>query len=87
MAGNIATPDGAQALIDAGADCIKIGIGPGTICTTRMIAGVGMPQFSAVLEASEVCRKAGIPCIADGGIKYSGDIAKAIAAGADAVMI
>jgi IMP dehydrogenase len=87
IAGNVATPDGAKALIDAGADCIKIGIGPGTICTTRMVAGVGMPQFSAVMEASEVCRKAGIPCIADGGIKYSGDIAKALAAGATAVMI
>tara|TARA_R110000787_G_scaffold23762_3_gene67623 strand:- start:19269 stop:20753 length:1485 start_codon:yes stop_codon:yes gene_type:complete len=87
IAGNVATPDGAKALIDAGADCIKIGIGPGTICTTRMVAGVGMPQFSAVMEASEACRKAGIPCIADGGIKYSGDIAKALAAGATAVMI
>ena len=87
IAGNVATPDGAKALIDAGADCIKIGIGPGTICTTRMVAGIGMPQFSAVMEASEVCRKAGIPCIADGGIKYSGDIAKALAAGATAVMI
>ncbi len=87
IAGNVATPDGAKALIDAGADCIKIGIGPGTICTTRMVAGVGMPQFSAVMEASEECRKAGIPCIADGGIKYSGDIAKALAAGATAVMI
>lgn len=87
VAGNVATPSGAQALIDAGADCVKIGIGPGTICTTRMVAGVGMPQFTAVLEASEVCRKAGIPCIADGGIKFSGDIAKALAAGANAVMI
>jgi len=87
IAGNVATPDGAKALIDAGADCIKIGIGPGTICTTRMVAGVGMPQFSAVMEASEACRKAGIPCIADGGIKYSGDIAKALAAGATSVMI
>lgn len=87
VAGNIATPDGAKALIDAGADCVKIGIGPGTICTTRMVAGVGMPQFSAVLESAEACRDAGIPCIADGGIKYSGDISKAIAAGADAVMI
>ena len=87
VAGNVATPDGAKALIDAGADCVKVGIGPGTICTTRMVAGVGMPQFSAVMEASEVCHKAGVPCIADGGIKYSGDIAKAIAAGADAVMI
>ena len=87
LAGNIATADGAKALIDAGADSVKVGIGPGTICTTRMIAGVGMPQFSAVLEAAEVCKKASIPMVADGGIKYSGDIAKAIAAGADCVMI
>ena len=87
MAGNIATAEGAQALIDAGADAVKVGIGPGTICTTRIVAGVGVPQLTAVLEASEVCRKAGIPVIADGGIKYSGDIAKAIAAGADCVMI
>jgi IMP dehydrogenase len=87
LAGNIATADGAKALIDAGADSVKVGIGPGTICTTRMIAGVGMPQFSAVFEAAEICKKAGIPVVADGGIKYSGDIAKAIAAGADCVMI
>ena len=87
MAGNIATGDGAKALIDAGADAVKVGIGPGTICTTRMVAGVGMPQLSAVMESAEVCRKAGVPVIADGGIKYSGDIAKAIAAGADACMI
>lgn len=87
MAGNIATAEGAQALIDAGADAIKVGIGPGTICTTRVVAGVGVPQLTAILEASEVCRKAGIPLIADGGVKYSGDIAKAIAAGADCVMI
>ena len=87
VAGNIATPDGAKALIDAGADCVKVGIGPGTICTTRMIAGVGMPQLSAILEVTEECRKQGIPVIADGGIKYSGDLAKAIAAGADCVMI
>ena len=87
LAGNIATADGAKALIDAGADSVKVGIGPGTICTTRMIAGVGMPQFTAVMEAASVCNKAGIPVIADGGIKYSGDIAKAIAAGADCVMI
>lgn len=87
VAGNVATGDGAKALIDAGADAVKVGIGPGTICTTRMVAGVGMPQFSAVLEASEVCRKEDIPVIADGGIKYSGDIAKAIAAGADCAMI
>jgi IMP dehydrogenase len=87
IAGNVATADGARALIDAGADSVKVGIGPGTICTTRMVAGVGMPQFTAVLEAAEVCAKAGIPVIADGGIKYSGDVAKAIAAGADCVMI
>ena len=87
LAGNVATPDGARALIDAGADAVKVGIGPGTICTTRMVAGVGVPQFSAVLECAEVCRAQGVPVIADGGIKYSGDIAKAIAAGADCVMI
>jgi IMP dehydrogenase len=87
IAGNVATTDGAQALIDAGADCIKIGIGPGTICTTRMVAGVGVPQFSAILAAAEACQKADIPFIADGGIKYSGDMAKAIAAGASCCMI
>ncbi len=87
IAGNVATPEGARALIDAGADAVKIGIGPGTICTTRVVAGVGMPQLSAILEASEVCRELDIPLIADGGIKTSGDIAKAIAAGADCVMI
>ena len=87
IGGNIATADGAKALIDAGADCVKVGIGPGTICTTRMVAGVGMPQFSAILEVAEACRKADIPFIADGGIKYSGDLAKAIAAGAESCMI
>jgi len=87
VGGNIATGDAARAMIDAGADCVKVGIGPGTICTTRMVAGVGMPQLSAIMEVSEVCDKADIPCIADGGIKYSGDIAKAIAAGAECVMI
>jgi len=87
VAGNIATADGARALIDAGADAVKVGIGPGTICTTRMVAGVGMPQLSAILEVTEVCRKKDIPVIADGGIKYSGDIAKAVAAGADCIMI
>ena len=87
MAGNIATADGAKALIDAGADAVKVGIGPGTICTTRMVAGVGMPQFTAVLESAEVARKAGVPVVADGGIKYSGDMAKAIAAGADSCMV
>ncbi len=87
MAGNVATAEGAKALIDAGADAVKIGIGPGSICTTRMVAGVGVPQLTAILEASEVCRAAGVPVIADGGIKYSGDLAKAIAAGADCAMI
>jgi IMP dehydrogenase len=87
MAGNVATAEGAQALIDAGADAVKIGIGPGSICTTRMVAGVGVPQLTAILEASEICRKAGVPAIGDGGIKYSGDLAKAIAAGADCAMI
>jgi IMP dehydrogenase len=87
IAGNIATREGAQALIDAGADAIKVGIGPGSICTTRIVAGVGVPQFTAVLEAAEAGQRAGVPVIADGGIKYSGDLAKAIAAGADCVMI
>ena len=87
IAGNIATPDAAKALIDAGADAVKVGIGPGTICTTRVVAGVGVPQLSAILETSEVCRKQNIPLIADGGIKTSGDIAKAIAAGANCVMV
>jgi IMP dehydrogenase len=86
IAGNVATGDGAQALIDAGADAVKIGIGPGSICTTRVVAGVGVPQLSAVMHAAEVARRAGIPVIADGGIKYSGDMAKALAAGADCVM-
>ena len=87
MAGNVATREGAQALIDAGADAVKIGIGPGSICTTRMVAGVGVPQLTAILEAVEACRAAGVPAIGDGGIKYSGDLAKAIAAGADCAMI
>lgn len=87
IGGNIATPEAAKALIDAGADCVKVGIGPGTICTTRMVAGVGMPQLSAIMEVAEVCKKEDIPLIADGGIKYSGDVAKAIAAGAESVMI
>ena len=86
-AGNVATGDGTQALIDAGADVLKIGIGPGSICTTRMVAGVGMPQLSAVMGAVEVANKADIPVIADGGIKFSGDMAKALAAGASAVMV
>ncbi len=87
VAGNIATREGAQALIDAGADAIKVGIGPGSICTTRIVAGVGVPQLTAVMEAAEAGQKAGVPVIADGGIKYSGDLAKAIAAGADCAMI
>ncbi len=87
IAGNVATPDGARALIDAGADAVKIGIGPGSICTTRIVAGVGVPQFSAVLETAEICRAAGVPAIADGGIRQSGDIVKAIGAGADCVMV
>ena len=87
IAGNIATKEGAKALIDVGADAIKVGIGPGSICTTRMVAGVGVPQLSAILEVSEIAKKSNIPLIADGGIKYSGDIAKAIAAGADTIMI
>jgi IMP dehydrogenase len=87
MAGNVATPAGTQALIDAGADAIKVGIGPGSICTTRIVAGVGVPQLAAIMGAVDVARKAGIPVIADGGIKFSGDLAKAIAAGASACMI
>lgn len=87
IAGNVATAKGAESLIQAGVDGIKVGIGPGSICTTRVIAGVGVPQFSAILECATVCKSAGIPFIADGGIKYSGDIVKAIAAGASCVMI
>ncbi len=87
MAGNVATADGAKALIDAGADSIKVGIGPGSICTTRIVAGVGVPQLSAIMSAVEAAHENGVPVIADGGIKYSGDMAKAIAAGASAVMI
>jgi IMP dehydrogenase len=87
VAGNIATGEGAKALIDAGADCIKVGIGPGSICTTRMVAGVGVPQLTAVIDAVEEARKTKTPVIADGGIKYSGDLAKALAAGADCAMV
>jgi IMP dehydrogenase len=86
-AGNVATGDGARALIDAGADTVKVGIGPGSICTTRIVAGVGVPQLTAIMDAVEVARKANVPVIADGGIKYSGDLAKAIAAGADVAMV
>jgi IMP dehydrogenase len=87
LAGNVATADGAKALIDAGADAIKVGIGPGSICTTRIVAGVGVPQLTAIMDCAEAARAANVPVIADGGIKYSGDVAKAIAAGADCVMI
>lgn len=87
IAGNVATADGAEALIDAGADAVKIGIGPGSICTTRVVAGVGVPQLTAIMETAEACEKRGVPAIADGGIKSSGDLAKAIAAGANCVMI
>jgi len=87
VAGNVATPEGAVALIEAGADSIKIGIGPGSICTTRVVAGVGVPQFTAVLETAAACHAHDVPAIADGGIRTSGDIVKAIGAGADAVMI
>jgi IMP dehydrogenase len=87
VAGNIATAEGAKALIDAGADSIKVGIGPGSICTTRIVAGVGVPQLTAIMDAVETAKKHDTPVIADGGIKYSGDLAKAIAAGADCVMI
>ncbi|HEV2619125.1 MAG TPA: IMP dehydrogenase [Acidobacteriaceae bacterium] len=87
LAGNVATYDGALALIDAGADAIKVGIGPGSICTTRMVTGAGMPQITAISEAARAASKHGVPIIADGGIKYSGDLTKAIAAGANIVMI
>ncbi len=86
LAGNIATGEAAQALIDAGADAVKVGIGPGSICTTRVVAGVGVPQITAIMDVAEVTRKNGIPLVADGGIRYSGDVAKAIAVGADVVM-
>lgn len=87
IAGNVATADAAKALIDAGADAIKVGIGPGSICTTRVVAGVGVPQLTAIMDVSSACKKKKIPVIADGGIKYSGDFAKAIAAGADVCMM
>ncbi len=87
IAGNIATGAAATALIEAGADAVKVGIGPGSICTTRIVAGVGVPQLTAIMDVAEACRKHAIPVIADGGIRYSGEIAKAIAAGADAVMM
>src|SRR4051812_6449645 len=87
VAGNVATSEGAKALIDSGADAIKVGIGPGSICTTRMVAGVGVPQLTAIMDAVEAAKKSNIPVIADGGIKYSGDLAKALAAGADCAMV
>lgn len=87
IGGNIATCQGAQAMIDAGVDAVKVGVGPGSICTTRVVAGVGVPQLTAVYDAAQACKAAGIPCIADGGIHYSGDIAKALVAGADTVML
>ena len=87
IAGNVATAEGTKALIDAGADCVKVGIGPGSICTTRVVAGIGVPQITAVFDAAQEAAKYGIPVIADGGIKYSGDIVKALAAGANVVML
>src|SRR5207302_2928514 len=87
IAGNVATAEGARALADAGADGVKVGIGPGSICTTRIISGVGVPQLTAILAAVGVAEPAGVPVIADGGIRHSGDITKAIAAGASSVMM
>jgi IMP dehydrogenase len=87
VAGNVATEGGAKALIDAGADAVKIGIGPGSICTTRIVAGVGVPQLTAIQNCKEISKKTGVPIIADGGIKFSGDIAKALGAGANSVML
>jgi IMP dehydrogenase len=87
IGGNVATREGAQAFVDAGADAVKVGVGPGSICTTRLVTGVGVPQITAVYEASLACRTAGVPIVADGGLQYSGDIAKAIVAGADTVMV
>jgi IMP dehydrogenase len=87
VGGNVATREGAQALVDAGADGVKVGVGPGSICTTRVVAGVGVPQVTAILSAAHACRVAGVPVIGDGGLQYSGDIAKALVAGADTVML
>ena len=87
IGGNVATRQGAQAMIDAGVDAVKVGVGPGSICTTRVVAGVGVPQLTAVYDAAQACKAAGVPCIADGGIHYSGDIAKALVAGANTVML
>jgi IMP dehydrogenase len=87
IAGNVATAAGARDLCRAGADAVKVGVGPGSICTTRVVAGVGVPQISAVMECAKVAREFGVPVVADGGIKYSGDVVKALAAGANSVMI
>ena len=87
IGGNVATREGAQALVDAGVDAVKVGVGPGSICTTRVVAGVGVPQVTAIYEASLACRPAGVPVVGDGGLQYSGDIAKALVAGADTVMV
>lgn len=87
IAGNVATHEGAKALVEAGADAVKVGVGPGSICTTRVVAGVGVPQVTAIMEATRACRPAGVPVIGDGGLQYSGDIAKAIVAGAETVML
>ncbi len=87
IGGNVATREGAQSLVDAGADAVKVGVGPGSICTTRVVAGVGVPQITAINEASKACKPAGVPVIGDGGLQYSGDIAKALVAGADTVMV
>lgn len=87
IGGNVATRAGAQALINAGADAVKVGVGPGSICTTRVVAGVGVPQVTAIMEAAKACKKSDVPLIADGGLQFSGDIAKAIVSGADSVML
>ena len=87
IGGNVATRAGAQALVDAGVDAVKVGVGPGSICTTRVVAGVGVPQVTAIYEASLACKPAGVPLVGDGGLQYSGDIAKALVAGADTVMV
>ncbi|MCZ0211458.1 IMP dehydrogenase, partial [Streptomyces sp. UMAF16] len=87
IAGNVGTAEGAEALADAGADCVKVGIGPGSICTTRIVAGAGVPQLTAIMEVSRALKAKGIPCIADGGIRYTGDMVKALAAGANTVMM
>jgi len=87
VGGNVATRDGARALVDQGADGVKVGIGPGSICTTRIVAGVGVPQITAIQDVAEALKGMDVPCVADGGIRYSGDIAKALAAGASSVML